>query len=228
MNFKNNKNAKKAAADAAIQFVKQDMVIGLGTGSTAAYFIEALGKLKNEGLKFTAVATSNASYDLAKSLGIHMIDIDSITSLDLVVDGADEIDSHKQMIKGGGAALFREKIVANMAKEMIVIVDESKVVDYLGNFPLSIEITPFAFKATMQQIERYGSSATLRLTSDGLTLKTDNGNYIVDLKLHYPCENPEIMNVKLKLIPGVCETGLFINMAGRVIIGYVDGRVKIC
>jgi len=227
MNLKNNKKAKQAAADAAVQLVKEGMVIGLGTGSTATYFIEALGKLANEGMKFTAVATSTSSYDLAKSFGISMIDINTVTSLDLVVDGADEIDNQNQMIKGGGAALFREKIIAGMAEEMVVVVDESKIVDYLGKFPLPIEITPFAFKVTMRELEKFGSKATLRSTRDGLPLLTENHNFIVDLKLNYPCENQEETHVKIKLITGVCETGLFINMAGRIIIGYDDGHVEI-
>lgn len=227
MNLKKNQIAKKNAADAAVKFIESGMVIGLGTGSTATYFIESLGKLVSRGLKVSAVATSIESHNLAKSLGISMIDINSVTVLDICVDGADEIDGQKQMIKGGGAALFREKIIANMSREMIVIVDQSKVVDHLGKFPLPVEITRFGFKVTMREIEKFGTSAHLRTNKDSSLLITDNDNYIVDLQLKYPCKKPFEEHLKIKLITGVCETGLFINMAGRVIIGYDDGHVEI-
>lgn len=227
MNLKKNQIAKKACAEATMQFIKSGMTIGLGTGSTATYFIELLGKLVTQGLKISAVATSLESHNLAKSLGISMIDINKVKTLDLCVDGADEIDSQKQMIKGGGSALFREKIIANMSEEMIVLVDQSKVVDYLGKFPLPVEITRFGHSITMREIAKFGTSASLRMNKDDSPLITDNDNYIVDLKLEYPCKNPSEEHLKIKLIPGVCETGLFINMAGRVIIGYDDGHVEI-
>jgi ribose 5-phosphate isomerase A len=226
MNLKKNEIAKMAAAEAATSFIKAGMTIGLGTGSTATYFIEALGKQVISGLKVSAVATSKKSFELAKSLNFNMIDIDSITTLDMAVDGADEIDKNNQMIKGGGAALFREKIIAHMSRELIVIVDQSKVVDYLGKFALPIEITPFGYRATMHELEKFGTDIELRKDKN-LPLVTENGNYLVDLKLHYPCKNPENENFKIRAIPGVCETGLFINMAKRVIIGYDDGHVEI-
>jgi ribose 5-phosphate isomerase A len=227
MNLKKIEIAKKAAAEAAIAFIKPGMTLGLGTGSTATYFIEALGNEVSKGLSIFAVATSINSFELAKQLNIKMIDIDFVTSLDVVVDGADEIDQDNHMIKGGGAALFREKIVAHMSHEMIVIVDESKVVDYLGNFKLPIEITPFGYRATMHKLQKFGMDLSIRNGKNDAPLITENGNYIVDLKINYPCKNPEKLNVNIRAIPGVCETGLFINMAKRVIIGYEDGHVQI-
>lgn len=226
MNLKNHEFAKKAAAAHAVNLIEPDMIIGLGTGSTSSYFIEALGKKVENGLKISAVATSLGTEKKAKECNISLIDINSITYLDLCIDGADEIDSQKQMIKGGGGALLREKIVAHMANEMIVLVDETKVVDHLGKFFLPVEITRFAYKVTMHELEKIGSSIRLR-TDKNMPYVTENDNYIADLELNYPCIDPERVNLKIKEIPGVCETGLFLNMAGRVIIGYDDGHIEI-
>lgn len=226
MNLKNSELAKKAAASHAVNFVEPDMLIGLGTGSTSSYFIEALSKKVEEGLKVFCVPTSLASEMKARELNVPLVDINSISHLDLCIDGADEIDLQKRMIKGGGGALLREKIVAHMAREMVVIVDETKIVEYLGKFLLPIEVTRFAYIVTMRELKKFGSSVHLR-TQKEMPFVTENDNFIVDLRLNYPCKDPEQLNSKIKEIPGVCETGLFLNMAGRVIIGYHDGHIEI-
>ncbi len=227
MNLKKNEKGKMAAAKKAAALVSTGMKIGLGTGSTSEYFIQALAELVKNGLKIQAVATSKKSYDLAQDLGIEMCDINAIKLLSFTIDGADEIDLGKQMIKGGGGALLREKIVAHMADEMIVIADESKLVKQLGQFPIPVEVTPFAIQVTMRFLENLGAKSFLRKGPDNLPYITDNGNYIVDLKFQDLNFDPPALNLKLKAIPGVLETGLFINMAGRVIIGYEDGRTEI-
>lgn len=222
-----NDIGKIASATKALDFIKPYMTIGLGTGSTAAYFIKALGKAVKDGLKIRAVATSLSSYQLASSLDIEMIDLDKVEKIDLSVDGADEIDSNKQMIKGGGGALLREKIVSHMSHEFVVIIDESKLSSNLGHFPLPVEIAPFLYQVTLKELEHLGSHAKLRRNKDQTPFVTDNGNYIADLTFKLGILNPKEMNLLLKNIPGVLETGLFIDMAGRVIIGYQNGQTKI-
>jgi ribose 5-phosphate isomerase A len=219
--------AKKAAGYAAIDFVHPDMVIGLGTGSTAFYFIEKLIEKCRQGLKVKAVATSITSQKQATAGNIPIIDINSITTLDLTVDGADEIDQQKRMIKGGGGALLREKIVAAMSKEMIVIVDQSKVVSLLGHFPLPVEILPFAHHATMAHIEKLGYTPIIRKTSEGKIFTTDNGNYICDIHFNNLLQNPEHDNALLNEIPGILETGFFFHLAKKVIVGYENGHIEI-
>lgn len=222
-----NEKAKEAAGKAAAELVKDGMLVGLGTGSTAAFFIDELIERCRQGLKITAVATSIKSQDLARSGNIPMANVNEITSIDLTIDGADEIDSQKRMIKGGGGALVREKILASISKEMVVVVDDHKVVELLGAFPLPVEIIPFAYKSTIHKLDVLGYKGTLRNDSQGLPYVTDNGNYIYDVKFTEPLENPEIVNQQIRNIVGVVETGFFFHMAGRVIIGYSDGKVKI-
>lgn len=218
--------AKDAAGKAASEMIEPGMIIGLGTGSTVNFFIEHLAQRCHEGLQISAVATSKRSADLAKSKGIPVIDNKEVTFVDLAVDGADEVDHEKRLLKGGGGALLREKIVANMAREFVVIIDESKRVPYLGKFPLAVEIVPFAFHATLYKFEQLGYHCQLRPVKDGEIFVTENGNYIVDINLKYPCQNPEEDDKRLKSIPGVVETGFFLGMTGRVIIGFIDGRVE--
>ncbi|MFQ5729024.1 MAG: ribose 5-phosphate isomerase A [Waddliaceae bacterium] len=218
---------KKAAAKAAVDLIKEGMVIGLGTGSTAEYFISHLAERCRSGLHITAVATSIPSKEQAKSEGIPIIDINSRISIDIAVDGADEIDPQKRLIKGGGGALFREKIVAGMSKEFIVIADESKLVDHFGRFPLAVEISPFAYRATLSKLEDHGYPGTLRQNSKRENFLTENGNYIVDINLPYPCTDPEKDDGHIRCIPGVIESGFFFNMAGRIIVGFFDDHIEI-
>lgn len=225
-NFMIADKAKEAAAIYAAQMVENGMLIGLGSGSTASYFIEYLVRRCERGLKIQAVATSLKSQALATQGGIPIIDINEVSKLDFAIDGADEVDPKKNMIKGGGGALLREKIVASMANEMVVIIDDRKCVDVLGSFPLPVEIVPFGFRGTIEKMLRHNFHPKLRQDQKGETYITDNGNYIVDLhfeKIHHP----EEINHTLHAIPGVVETGLFVKMAGRVVIGHSDGTVSI-
>lgn len=219
--------AKKSAGYAAADLVQDGMIVGLGTGSTSAFFIERLSQRCRDGLKIAAVATSIRTEEMAHKGGIPIININNLSSIDLTVDGADEIDKNKNMIKGGGGALLREKIVASMSKEMIVVVDESKLVERLGKFPLPVEIVPFAYNATLHRIEKIGHSGTLRKTPSGQTFLTDNNNYIFDIHFEQFINDPMSLHHQLREIVGVVESGLFIHLAGRVVVGYNDARVEI-
>jgi ribose 5-phosphate isomerase A len=219
--------AKKAAGQAAARFIQDGMQVGLGTGSTAAFFIEALGQRCKQGLQITAIATSLQSAHEAQLAGIPLIDDQTISYLDVAIDGADEIDHHKNMIKGGGGALLREKLIAKASKEFIAIVDETKLVDRLGAFPLPVEISSFAYLTTLKRMEENGYHGKLRLNRDEKIYRTDNGNYIVDIQFSQLITDPEAEDARLRRITGVLETGLFYKMAKRVIVGYLDGFVKI-
>lgn len=219
--------AKKVAGEAAAELVQEGMTLGLGTGSTANYFIRKLAERCQSGLNIKAVASSVQSAELAKTLGIPVVDIDPYIDLDLVVDGADEIDYQKNMIKGGGGALLREKIVATMCKEMIVIVDAKKRVSKLGSFPLPVEIVPFAWRATLHHLASREFFGNLRLTPEKLPYVTDNGNYIYDIVPESLVGDLGNLNLQIQTTPGVVETGFFFNLAGRVIIGHEDGRIEI-
>lgn len=219
--------AKKAAGRAAADLIQTGMSVGLGTGSTAAFFIERLiERCRDEALKITAFPTSDRSAKQALDGGIPLCNEKTVTHLDLTVDGADEIDHKKRMIKGGGGALLREKIIASMSREMIVVIDQEKLVDTLG-FPLPLEIVPFAYQATLAKIRSLDYDGHLRLSKDGNFYRTDNGNYIVDIKFPNLIKTPEKDQATLSAIPGVVETGFFFDLAGRVIIGQFDGTIKI-
>lgn len=216
--------AKEAAGKKAAELIKNGMTVGLGTGSTAFYFIKALGVRCREGLSIKAVATSLESENLANKENIPLTDLQKLDVIDIDVDGADEIDPQKRMIKGGGGALFREKIVAAMSKEMVVIIDPSKQVDALGKFPLPVEISPFAYRATLHHIHAMGYQGEMRLNSNNTFFMTDNGNYIYDIDLDHPCTTPEIVEHQLSATPGLIDTGFFLGIAGRVIIGQENGK----
>jgi ribose 5-phosphate isomerase A len=219
--------SKMAAAKAAVEYIQPGMRVGLGTGSTTTYFIDFLGKKCQEGLSIEAVCSSIRSQEQAQKLGIPLQDIEKITSLDLTVDGADEVDTQKRLIKGGGGALLREKIVASMSHRMIVIIDENKLVDSLGLFPLPVEIVPFAHQATIAKLNDLGYVGQLRKAKDHTPYHTDNGNYIFDIHLEYPCLNPEKENKIIRSVVGVIETGFFLNLASQIIVGHADGQVEI-
>ena len=221
-----NDVAKEAVGKRAADLVKDGMVVGLGTGTTASFFIKYLGMRCQNGLQISAVASSNRSSSLAKNCGIPLINVDNILGVDLTVDGADEIDDEKRLIKGGGGALLREKIIAFMSNEMVVIADTSKKVKHLGRFPLPVEIASFAFQATLHNLEKKGYKPILRKTNDGKWFITDNGNMIVDIQLAYPCLSPEKEDEIIKNIPGVIETGFFFHLAHKILIGYPDGNIK--
>jgi ribose 5-phosphate isomerase A len=218
-------NVKQLAAEKAVEYVQDGMKIGLGTGSTAYWAIRKLGERVSEGLKITAVATSQASEEQARELGIPLVAFGDVDSLDLTLDGADELDGALQLIKGGGGALLREKIVAMGSTRMIVVADESKAVTTLGKFPLPVEIVPFAWEWTIAGLAKLGCKPELRRSGDGL-YKTDNGNYIADCRFE-AIDSAAELALALQRIPGVVEHGLFIGIADMAVIGKNDGTIEI-
>lgn len=217
-------NAKEIAARRAVDYVEDNMIVGLGTGSTAYWAIQELGHRVQKGLNIKGIATSNQSGDLAKSLGIQLIPFSQINEIDITIDGADEVDYNFNLIKGGGGALLREKIVAAASMLFIVIVDETKLVPTLGAYPLPVEIVKFGHEVTIKKLFSLGCRPELRRTKDEVYI-TDNGNYIVDC--HFgQITNPQILHNEINLIPGVVDNGLFVNMARRVIVGFKDGELK--
>ncbi len=212
---------KKAAAERAVEFVQSDMVVGLGTGSTAYFAIEALGNRIKEGLEIVGVATSNGTEQLAKKFGVPLVPLDEVKLIDVTIDGADEVDPNFNLIKGMGGALLREKVVAYASLEEIIIVDDSKIVDVLGTrSPLPVEVAPFGHKLTKSALEGLGCQA--RLKGGERPFITDNGNLIYECKFDR-IEDPEFLEVEIHLIPGVVESGLFIDLATKVVIGKEDG-----
>jgi ribose 5-phosphate isomerase A len=224
--------AKRAAAAVAIEAVKPGMRLGLGTGSTAKHFVDLLGDLVRGGLQIVAVPTSEATRVQALSLNIPLTTLDETPELDLTVDGADELDGQLNLIKGGGAALLREKIVAAASARMIVIADASKKVDTLGRFPLPIEVIQFGLGATKiavaKAIKASGCTgpARLRLTADGHPLVTDSGHVILDAALDR-IPDPRTLAEHLAAVPGVVEHGLFIGLASEALIAGPTGVERI-
>ena len=212
---------KKAVGMKAAEYVKDGMVVGLGTGSTAKHAVDAIGEMVKNGLQIQGVPTSKATAAQAKSLGIPLLDIQDATHIDLVIDGVDEIDHEFNATKGGGAALFREKVVASLGKEVIWIMDESKLVDAIGAFPLPIEILPYGYKIVCKQLADFGFNPQMRMNGEEL-LVTDNGNYIVDLHTGVPADIEDI-RTKVNGIVGVLETGQFLKMCSRIIVGGEEG-----
>jgi ribose 5-phosphate isomerase A len=216
-----NVDKKKAAAERAVEFVQNGMVVGLGTGSTANYAIEALGRRVKEGLEIAGVATSSGTEQLAKKSGVPLVPLDEVKIIDITIDGADEVDPSFNLIKGMGGALFREKVVAYASLEEIIIVDESKLVSVLGmRSPLPIEVAPFGHKLTKAALEGLGCQAHLK--GGEKPFKTDNGNLIYECKFER-IEDPEFLEIEIHLIPGVVETGLFIDLATKVVVGQEGG-----
>lgn len=218
---------KKKVGCKAAELIKNNMLVGLGTGSTAFYFIERLIQRSHQGLKIGVVASSQQSFIQAKQGGLHLLDIDRLCSLDLTVDGADQIDSQNRMIKGAGGAHVREKIMASMSREMIVIIDESKIVKELGKTKVPVEILPFATTATIHHIKQAGYKGLLRTNADQSLYITDNQNYLFDIYFPSFISSPEQEHQKLIQIPGVIDTGFFFNLAKRVITGFFDGQIVI-
>jgi len=222
--------AKFNAAAEALKYVKDGMVLGLGTGSTSAHFVRLLGERVRQGLRVTGVPTSEATRVLADSVGVPLVDIGKVNKLDLDIDGADEVDGAFRLIKGGGGALLREKIVAAASDKMIVVADETKAVEALGAFPLPVEVTRFGFALTAKRISDAlretgcdGHEAVLRVSGKANEpVITDGGNYIVDAHA-LRIADPERLGVLLSDIPGVVEHGLFLGLATVVILGKAVG-----
>ncbi len=219
---------KIAAATRALAFVESGMRLGLGTGSTAARFVELLAQEVQRGLQVLCVPTSEATHRQAEALGIPLTTLDDVPFLDLTIDGADEIDNELRLIKGGGGALLREKIVATASDRMIVIADETKLVSKLGAYPLPVEVVPFGLNATCNMIEMLAADAgcqgeiRVRRREDGSLFMTDSGNCILDCAFGR-IDDPESLDEALKFIPGVVENGLFLGIADVAIIAGQDG-----
>ena len=213
---------KKQAAEKAIQYIEDGMIVGLGTGSTVDFAIKKLGERVKEGLKIKGIPTSLKTKRLATELKIPLIDLDENTVIDITIDGADEVDSNLNLIKGGGGALTREKIIAYHSKKVIIVVDETKIVKGLGcDSFLPVEVTKYGWPATKKILEGLGCTAELRKIMDEPFI-TDNQNYIIDCDFGKITE-PENMEKEINNIPGVLDNGLFIGLADEVIVGSKQG-----
>jgi len=208
-------NEKELVGVRAAEYIKDGMVVGLGTGSTAYYTIKKLGELVRNGLNIKGIPTSEQTAALAVEHGITLVDFKDVERIDVAIDGADEFDADLNLIKGGGGALLREKIIANAASAFIVIADSSKGASKLGDFPLPVEIVTFGAEMTSRKIAHIGCEPKLRLNGNQPFI-TDNGNYILDCDFKQ-IESPEKLERQLNMIPGVVENGLFVNMAKRLI-----------
>ncbi len=220
-----NEELKKAAGIAAVKYVEDGMSLGLGTGSTVRYSILEIGRrIREEGLNVRGIPTSKATETLAIEQGIPLTDFKEVEKLDLTIDGADEVDPRLTLIKGGGGALLREKIVAANSKKMIAVVDESKLVEELGTtFPLPVEIVPFGCAALLRLFKTFNCDyVQLRMNNDGTPYLTDNGNCILMCKFEI-ITAPDLTERFIDQIPGVVECGLFVDLCSRVIVAGRDG-----
>jgi ribose 5-phosphate isomerase A len=208
---------KKLAAKEAVKSIHNNMIVGLGTGSTAVYVIKEIGELVKNGLKIKAIPTSHATKVLAASLNIPLIDINTVNSIDITIDGADEFTSDLILIKGGGGALLKEKIVASLTKQEIIIADSSKKVEQIGKFKVPIEVIPFASNYVLRQIEFLKGIGQIRTIADQL-FSTDQGNYIIDADFGLISKPVELAE-KLNRIEGIVGHGIFIDLASKVIMG---------
>ena len=208
---------KIRAAHQSVKLVESGMVVGLGSGTTSEIMINSLGEAVKKGLSIVAVASSKKSENLAQAVGIPVTSFDKVGKLDMYIDGADEFDPKLRLIKGGGGALLREKILAHNSRCNVIIVDSSKQVDRLGNFKLPIETIPFATRAIIQELDSLGLKPVLRI-KNGKKFRTDENNYIVDLDI-LNLKKVESLNSRLSEIPGIVETGLFLNYTDILIMG---------
>ncbi|MBF0130052.1 MAG: ribose-5-phosphate isomerase RpiA [Alphaproteobacteria bacterium] len=215
---------KRIAGEAAVELVRDGMTLGLGTGSTVAFFLKALGEKVRLGMKVRGVPTSERTAHLCHQLGIELLDFASVDRLDLNVDGADEVDHDFRMIKGGGGALLREKLVALASRRNVIIADSSKAVERLGAFPLPVEIVRFGHHQIKRRIEEMGVRSTLRITGDDPYI-TDNGHYILDCQTG-PIPDPAALEAWLKSVTGVVDTGLFLCHCHTLIIGKGDEAIR--
>ncbi|KAB7666071.1 ribose-5-phosphate isomerase RpiA [Bacillus sp. B1-b2] len=221
----NEKEKALVGEKAAESFVKDGMIVGIGTGSTVYYTIVKLGEMVKKGLSIKGVATSKNTELLAEQYGIPLLTIDEVEKIDVAIDGADEINGDFHAIKGGGGALFREKVIATLANKFVVVADSSKLVNQLGRFPLPVEVVPFGVKITERYLQKLGCSTVLR-EKDGQIFSTDNGNYIIDCHFEL-IENPNQLATTLNSIVGVVENGLFLHMVDHVVTLNKDKEVTI-
>ncbi|WP_337017905.1 ribose-5-phosphate isomerase RpiA [Oceanobacillus massiliensis] len=216
--------SKKLVGEAAVEYVTDGMKIGIGSGSTVYWMVKKLGERVQEGLQVVGVPTSNTTAQWAEQFGVPLTDFYTVQELDLAIDGADEVDEGLNLIKGGGGALLREKIVAASAKIFIIIADHSKMVSQLGRFPLAVEVTPFGWEVTAKKIAAHGCTPVLRKEKNEVFI-TDNDNYILDCNFEQ-IPDPKQLHSDLISHVGVVETGLFTDMATKVLVGH-EGKVEI-
>ncbi|CAG5000541.1 Ribose-5-phosphate isomerase A [Dyadobacter sp. CECT 9275] len=212
---------KRTAAREAVKFLKDGMIVGLGSGSSSTLAIREIGELVKNGLSIKGIPTSDKTKELAESLGIPLIDIHTVDAIDITIDGADEFTTELMLIKGGGGALLKEKIVASLSREEIIIADSSKKVAFLGKFKLPVEVIPFASAYVLGALAKLGGTGEIRKDSAGY-YRTDEGNYIIDADFGL-IEDPASLAGKLDHITGVVEHGLFIQLASKVIMGDGEG-----
>jgi ribose 5-phosphate isomerase A len=212
-----NDQEKEAAARASLRFVKDGHVVGLGTGSTAAYFIKLLAEEVKRGLRVHGIPTSDRSRELAESLGIPLTTLDECQEIAVTVDGADEVDPQLRLIKGGGGAMLREKIVASATKQLVIVADASKQVPMLGKFPLPVEVIRFAQALVAKRITTLGAVVSVRKNADGTPYVTDENNYVLDCRFG-EIRDADTLARELSEMPGVVEHGLFIGMASVVLL----------
>ncbi len=222
-----NANIKEQLGIHAAELIKDGMVVGIGTGSTAHCFIDALIKRCHNGLQIKAVATSRASRQQAEKGGIKVLPLNNAETIDITIDGADNIDKDKNLVKGLGGALLREKIVAASSHEFVIIAEASKLCKTLSNFILPVEIAPFGCYHTIEKMEEIESRISLRCKEDGMPFLTDNGNYIIDLYIKELSMPLAELNKKIAAVIGVLETGFFLGMTGRIFVGHDDGSIEI-
>ena len=222
---------KQIVADAAIKEVKSDMILGLGSGSTAALMIRSLAKEVRSGKlhNIRGVATSFQSEVLALELDIPLIDLASVTQIDLAIDGADEVDPEFQLIKGGGACHVREKLVASKANQLLIVVDETKLVQKLNlSFPLPVEVLPNAWKQVQDVISEMNGTSNLRMaTKKAGPVVTDQGNLILDVMFNDGIINPKDIELSINNIPGVLENGLFVDLADKILVGKIEKNIPV-
>jgi ribose 5-phosphate isomerase A len=234
MEFKTGQDAAKYAAGrkAVETYLRDGMKVGLGSGTTSHWFVRGLAESVREGLHILGVTTSLATRDLATELGVPLGDIDEVGLLDVTIDGADEIDHEGAMIKGGGACLLWEKIVARASRTMVCVLDDTKLVDTLGAYPLPIEVVRFGWRTTRRELAELLAEAgyedvriDLRMAG-GEPLVTDSGNHILDAHLRRITDK-DLLAARLNLIPGVVENGLFVGVAAEMVIGHPDGSAEV-
>lgn len=221
-------NPKEVSGRNAAELVEDGMVVGLGTGSTVAFTLERLAeRIRSEGLALRGVPTSLDTETKARALGIPLVTLDEVESIDLTIDGADEVDRALNLTKGGGGALLREKVVAFASWQLVIVVGRDKLVERLGTtFLLPVEVVPFARPAVAREIRALGAEPILRMGDAGKPYATDNGNQILDCRYPDGIEDPAEMERSLDRIPGIVETGLFVGLADLVVVGAADGSVE--
>lgn len=226
MGSKTSSQAKIAVAKYAAANIPSGILVGVGSGSTVKCFLEELAKVHRKGLQVVVATASLASERVAKALGIPSLPASEITLVDLLIDGADAVDPLGNMIKGGGGALLREKILAYSTTNYQILIDDTKLTDELHRLPLPIEISPFAYPSTLLRLQKQGFSPTLRKNEKQQFFVSDNGNYIADLLPGRPPRTPKDEDLCLKQIPGVLETGLFLALTKKILIGSLSGEVR--